>query len=440
VPQFRQLWNALKKAVIGRKFVRDVGVLTIANLAGAIFAFVQGLLVARWLGPELYGVAALVMSYPGLVYTFFDAHSAQASVKYLGEFHARGDREKVLAMCKLGYAVDLAIALIAFCMVSVTANWAAREIARDPEAVGLIIIYSAAFIPRGLVGTSRAVLTTLGKFSTIAWLDTLTTFLRAISILGLVLAGWQIRGVVLGNSIAIVTTGFIYGYFGWMQIRHKWGAFPLQGKWHVLKHQRREIFSFLGYNNLSTLLGMLPKQVDVLLLGYFRNPAEVGYYSLAKKLVGTVRYAIGPLQSVTYPEFSRLWGLGGKQALRQKVRRLGLQVGLPLGLVILAMTSVVPLILPILMGDEYRPAIAATQLLLVGYATWLAIFWLRPLYFTTDRIRQWSLGIGIYSFTFLILCIPVTLQYGYLGISMLQGVGLTLFQIVMLIQLLCSPG
>ena len=64
-------------------------ILTVANLAGAALSLIQGVLIARWLGPESYGVAALVMSYPDLVYTFFDARSSDASVKYLGEFHAR---------------------------------------------------------------------------------------------------------------------------------------------------------------------------------------------------------------------------------------------------------------------------------------------------------------------------------------------------------------
>ena len=103
-------WIAFRAKVIGRKFVRDVGVLTIANGVAAVLSFMTAILVARWLGPELYGVAALLMSYPSVVYTLFDARSPEASVKYLSEFHARGERERVLAMCKLGYVVDVAIA------------------------------------------------------------------------------------------------------------------------------------------------------------------------------------------------------------------------------------------------------------------------------------------------------------------------------------------
>ncbi|MFZ8853885.1 MAG: lipopolysaccharide biosynthesis protein, partial [Armatimonadota bacterium] len=92
--QVRTGAHKLVHTTLYRPFVRHVGVLTVANGVGAVLSFVQGILVARWLGPELYGVAALVMSIPSLVYTFFDARSAEASVKFLSEFDARGERER----------------------------------------------------------------------------------------------------------------------------------------------------------------------------------------------------------------------------------------------------------------------------------------------------------------------------------------------------------
>jgi O-antigen/teichoic acid export membrane protein len=63
------LWATFHTRVIERKFVRDVGVITVANGLGAALSLVQGILVAPWLGPELYGVTVLVMSHSGLVHT-----------------------------------------------------------------------------------------------------------------------------------------------------------------------------------------------------------------------------------------------------------------------------------------------------------------------------------------------------------------------------------
>jgi O-antigen/teichoic acid export membrane protein len=325
------LWTAFRIKVLGRKFVRDVGVLTIANAMAAMLSFMQGILVARWLGPELYGVTALVMSYPSLVYTFFDARSSEVSVRYLSEFHARGEHERVLAICKFGYLVDGAIAVVAFVVVMFTAPWAARNIAHEPESAGLIIVFAAALVPNALVGTASATLATLGRFSLIAKINVLTTFLRMAVVLGFVSTGWQIAGVVWGNVIATMISGLWYGTCAWLSTRRVWGAFPFHGSWQALRGRRREILVFLAYNDLSALLGIIPKQLDITLLGYFRNSAEVGYYKLGKNLSGVVSYVVRPLQSVIYPELSLLWAKGNNQDFRHKVQRLALRVGLPLG-------------------------------------------------------------------------------------------------------------
>jgi O-antigen/teichoic acid export membrane protein len=399
-----------------------VGVLTVANGVGAVLSVVQGILVARWLGPELYGVAALVMSFPALVYTFFDARSAEASVKYLSEFHARGERGRVLALCKAGYAVDLLVATIAFLGVLVAAPWAASNIVHNPSTAWLIFVYAVAFLPRAFVGTSYAVLATLGRFSLVALIQALTTLLQVVLVLTLVVAGWGVAGVVWGNAIAMAVTGLLYGAVAYGLVQRTWNASWLRGDWRVLKGRRREIVSFLAYNYLNALLGMIPKQLDMVFLGYFRNPTEAGYYKLAKSLVGTVGYLVGPLQSVTYPKLARLWGLGNQKELRQTIRRLALGIGAPLGLVVLLGIAFVPFVVLQLVGDAYRPAILATQILLVGSAVWLTLFWLRPTYSAQGRLRQW-LFISIIVVVLSIAVYPFVIrQWGYIGLAIWLGI------------------
>ena len=418
----RLVYGALR-----RPFVRHVGVLTVANGVGAVLSFVQGILVARWLGPELYGVAALVMSVPSLVYTFFDARSAEASVKFLSEFDARGERERALAMCKVGYIVEFTIAVVALLVILLLSPWAAKSIVNRPEMGWLIILYGSAFLPRALVGTSYAVLATLGRFPSIALIDTLTNILRVGLVLGLVGLGWQVAGVVWGNAIAMAATGLLYGMLAYGLVKSRWGRSWFSADWSYLRGRRREVIGFLAYNDLNALLGMIPKQLDVVILGYFRNATEVGYYKLAKSLAQIVGYVVGPLQSMVYPEFAKLWGIGDMKAFRQKTRKLALQVGLPLATVTACGITVLPFLLPALLGQSYDPAVPAAQLLLLGSAIWLGFFWLRPVYFAQGRLHVWtciSVLIVFLSVLGFFLIIP---HWGYLGLSLwtvlLNGLG-----------------
>lgn len=413
---FRGIWEAVNAKITGRKFFQNVGVLTASNLAGAVFSVFQGIVVARWLGPELYGVTALVMSYPGVVFAFFDARSSEASVKYLGEFHARGDRDQLLAMCKLGYAVDFVVAALAFAAVLVTANWSASRIAHRPEAAGLVILYSAAFIPRSLIGTSSAVFATLNQFSLIAWTKGATDLFRVLLILGLVLSGHGVEGVVWGGAIGMVVTGLLYGVIADSLIRRTWGASWLSGTLRVLKGRSREIVWFLVNNNIYALSGMISKQLDVVLLGYYRTPTEVGYYRLAKSVSGVVGYVGGPLQSVSYPELVRLWSLGNGSAFRRKVGRLAWQVGLPIGLLALSGVMLVQPALMLVVGSAYLPAVLATQLFLTK-ASWESVFfWLRPSYMAVNRIGSFVVISGAFTGVLLLGWLAIVSTSGLIGV------------------------
>jgi O-antigen/teichoic acid export membrane protein len=411
------LWTAFRERVIGRRFVRDVGVLTVANVVSVGLSFAQGILVARWLGPELYGVAALVMTYPSLVHTFLDARSAEASVKYLSAFHVQNQRERALAMCKLGYVVDFAIASLAFALVLITAPWAARNIAHRPETVDLIVLYAAAFIPRAMVGTSHAALTTLGRFALIAWVETLTTLLRVVLVLGLVLTGWQVAAVVWGNTLATIATGLLYGMVALVLMQRTWGASPLRSGCKILKGHRWEIFRFLAFNDLYTLLDMIPKYLDIVMLGYFRNPTEVGYYKLAKNLAGALTNLTSPLQSVTYSRLTHSWGMGSAKNFRPMLYRLIVISGVMLSLILCSSFLIIRLLVLHLLGESYFMAILAIQLLVIVTGIHLAGFWIRPFYLATAQTRFLALIALVVAFISIPTYTMSILAWGFEGLA-----------------------
>jgi O-antigen/teichoic acid export membrane protein len=383
-------WIRSVAGVIGRKFIEDATALTAANVVGAGLGFVQGLIVARWLGPEQYGVAALVMSYPSLIYTFFDAKSSDAAVKYIGQHHAESNREGALAICKLGYAVDFGIALLSFLAVAASAGWGARNVVHREAEAGLLTLYAASFLLQSLTGASYAVLTTLGRFTLIARLNIASAALRVVLVLGLTAAGWQVAGVVFGNAFAIAANGLLLWLAARSAARGAWGATPIHGDLRAIGTRLREVLSFTVFSDLNTMIGIIPKKMDLILLGYARGTEQAGYYQLAKRLAGAAYNIIAPLQSVTYPEMVRLWAAGDAGALRRRVREFSIAVGAPLGAGGIAAAALMPVIIPPAFGEAYSPSIPATALMLIGSAVWAAFFWLRPLYLATGKVREWT--------------------------------------------------
>ena len=285
------------------------------------------------------------------------------------------------------YAVDVAIAAVTFVVVLLTAPWAAKHIAHDPEAVGLIVVYAAALVPNALVGTASATLTTLGHFSLIAKINTLTTFLRMAVVLGFVSTGWQLSGVVWGNVIATVVSGLLYGTCAGLTTRRVWGASPFQGSWQALRGRRREISGLFVVNDLNVLLDMIPKYTDIIILGYFRGPTETGYYKLAKNLAGGLSNLARPLQSVIYPKFARLWSTGLLEDFRRALYNCVVTIGIFLSSIVLLSILIIPSLIFYILDASYSAASLAVQILLLVTGIRLVSFWIRPLYLVIGKIH-----------------------------------------------------
>jgi O-antigen/teichoic acid export membrane protein len=425
--------RVLRTKIIGEKFFQDVGILSVAGVSGAALSLGQSILIARWLQPELYGLVTLVMSYPNFIFGVFDARSGDASVKYLSESYARNDRERFLALSKFGHVLDLVIAITAFLVVLLTAKWAATNIARHPEIAVLIIVFAASFLPSALTRTCKATLHSLGRFAIVGWTEIAVQVFRTILVLSLVFTGLGVEGVIWGNAIAVFVAGFVQLGITWLLIYRLYGNTPLRGRWQALKGQRREILRFLAYSDLTVLIAMIPQQLDLLVLGYFRGPLDVSYYKLAKSFASVTGYISAPLTAVAYPEITKIWGSGDKESFRCRVRVLALKIGLPLGLVSLLSIAVVPFVLPVLVGSAFQSAIFATQLLLIASSLGLVFFWIRPFFLAQGRFRHWFISTGLVIILFGVMYPFIVLPFGHEGAAIwylsmnVVGTGVALF-------------
>lgn len=414
---WKTLWSAVQTGSRLR-FARQVSVLTLAHGLSALLTLLQGLLIARWLGPGDYGRVALILGYGGLVYSIFTARSGEASISYIGTFHTQGQPEHALAICQFGYVMDAGIALISAGCVALSARWAATTFIGQPAVDSLMSLYAFAYIPGMMRGTASAVLSSLEHFTLLALLEVSTSLLRFGLVAGLALTNGGITGVVWGNALALATSGILFAVVATRLAHRVWGNYWWHAQSHLLWPHMRGLLHFLSLNELTTLLGLIPKQLDIFMLGLFSSPIETGYYRLAKNLAGAVGYLVTPLQSVTYPDLARQAVASDRILVYQRGWWLATRVGLPLGLLIGLVGSVsIPLVLPLLAGSAFQSAVPATQILLIGYSAWLAFFWLRPFFLAQRWVKTWAICSGLFALTALAGWLVLVPEYGSLGLS-----------------------
>ena len=379
---FRRLSGAAHSAM-----ARDAGKLGIGGAIVLVSGVAQAIIVARALGPRDFGIAALILSFPPLVFTFFDAQAAEAVVKYLGQFMVARDRGKALAVPKLAYTVDIGLALLGFLVVAAISPWVGNHLLGTGGYVELLLLVAGTQVIVAPADTSRAILTSFGRFSGVARVTGAAAILRLGLVLALVGSGGGIAAYVVATCAGTAFESLLMGWLANRAVRDALGGSWWTGRLAEVRGSVREMGWFLLYTDLSSLVAVFVKQADIVILGMVAGPVQTGYYRLARSLATPATSVITTLQSVLYPQVARLAATGDAPALMRRARRWCLLGGVPLAAASLVVFPFVPQVLRALSGDDFVGAAAAARWLLAGSAFILACFWLRPIQLATGQVR-----------------------------------------------------
>jgi len=374
-------------AVARSSLTRNAGKLGGAGIVILGLGIFQSILVARWLGPKNFGIAALVLGVPALIFTFFDPQTREAVVKYLGEFTTTGESRKALAVPKLAYVIDGLLGVVGVAVVALLAPLAANHILHDSSLVPLLIVAGAAQIASAPAETSRAVLSSFGRFDAIAWQQSTTTLVRLGLVLVAMVSGGGLDGFVYAMCAGSVVDAVTAGWLAHRVIRRSLGEAWWHGRRRDVAPRLGEMRHFLVYTELTSLVAVFVKQADVVILGWIRGPVEAGYYRLARSITTPAATGTQSLQSVLYPRVTQMTASNEEVDLLARARGWFLRAGLPIGLASLVFVPIVPQIITTLAGPDFLGAVHATQWLLVGSAFVLACFWLRPIQLATHQVR-----------------------------------------------------
>ena len=407
--------------------VSGAGALAASQYLGAGVSLLTSIAAARLLGPTSYGVAALIMAFPDLVWSFTSVKSASVTTRYLAGFLSTREVKEFGSMCKLGYIVDVVASLVAVAVIGLSAVWLTPHVVDQPGTRAVMIAYGSSFVFSSLRGTGTAVLTALQEFRSLAGLQLCERVIQFALVVGLLLSGFDIAGMVLGTAVAQATGGLLLMLFAtWTSKKaglDAWWSAPLG----QLSHSFRELGSFFGWNYLIVSFGGLLAQGPLILLGWLRGPETAGYYRLATSLVLAASHIGQALARVAYPIFSGHWAKGEREALKKIIERWTLQGGLPICLLLFLSIPMMPIFVPWAFGEIYRPMVVGLQLMMAGAAVEAALFAVKPLYYASGRADHYAQGVGVHTALVLGLSWFVIHEWGFSGMAGLIAAGKILF-------------
>jgi O-antigen/teichoic acid export membrane protein len=415
--------------------VSSAALLTTGQYVAAGVGFATILLAARWLGPEAFGLAAVIMAYPAAVSSFASVKTSTVIQRYVSGFQATHRHPELLAACKLGFIIDFAVSVLATALV--TAMVLLPNDLPGTQGNGDLVAVFALSLPLGsFVGTSIVVLFAFGRIGLVAALQVVQKLLLLIAVLTALFIETSTTALVFAIAAGQAAGGLTYLAVGSVLLGRAVGDYWWRASWASLQGFGRELRSLLGWNFLGVTLTGALSHVPVLLLGAIRSPVEAGYFRIGSTIAVTADAVEAAMSRVAYSNLSAVQAESDVQRAARLVVAWSRRESLLGVLAVLIAMALVPALVLIGLGRQYTAMIAGTEMLLVGTAASTAFFFVMPCLYSTGRVKKWVVASGIYAIGALAASSLLAEQGGFFAVATFVGIGLALLNITLGVPIL----
>ena len=268
------------------KTVKGLGWSAVDNAARYGMQFMVGIVLARLLSPDDYGLLGLVGIVTVLCTALVNGGFTTALIR---KKDATDDDYNTVFICNLG--MSLLLYVVVFLCAPLIAGFFERE-----ELTPLVRVSSLGLIIGALGMVQQTRLTKRIDFKTQTKITIAATAVSGILGIGMALTGFGVWALVAQQLISqIISTILLYIYNRWLPcLRFSIESF-------------HELFGFGWKMMVSILLDAVWKELNQVVVGKFYNPATLGQYTRAKHYAQLFSQNLtAVMERVTYPVLSSI--------------------------------------------------------------------------------------------------------------------------------------
>ena len=347
------------------KFVRDTLALQTGTLISVMIGVVASIILVRGLGGYQYGLYSLMLTMYGLLMTLNLTGLGPSATTQISEAVAAEDRAETARVMAFFVQMSLGVAVIATALTLPFAPGVADRSYDNASIGGLLQIYIFTLFFTPIHNLALTMLKSTRSMQSYTVFNNVTAVLDAALILAAILIDGTARGVVIARlASAVIGALLSVGVYARLQRRFSDTLPTLREVTRALRTTSPRPYWRFGFQlaldkNISQLYTLLPLQM----LGMWATPQAAGYLRMAlSALERPALFFSGILinMSVQVPaDYARR----DYARLRANFSRV-LKWIVPLSVAVFGTFSLLaPLLVPILYGDEYRPAVPAIIIL-----------------------------------------------------------------------------
>ena len=362
-----------------------------------VLLFIQISVVTRGLGTSNYGRAALVLALVALIFRTFHSRNSDVTLLMLKK------QGKNIYTVSLLFDIFIGIISMFFCIILFQSSF--NTLFGDYQFNLILLILLSSRVIQTFSESSKAVLTFHGKFKKFALVDSVSNISRFLAIVILFYFEESIENYLLGHALFSV----IYGLLGVFVCREylKISDISIKNIKQYFQVFKLDFFK----QRADQFVGIIPQHIDLIILGYFTDFSTVGVFRIAKRLVEPINYVITILNPYVQKQLLKdETDINFKDLIKNFL--LPLIFVLTIGYAFLGRNFI-----ELLSGKEFIEAFYPMMILLGGYCTYLATFWIRQLLLFNDLLQYHAVSRLIATASFLLLSFLFVNQYGASGLA-----------------------
>jgi O-antigen/teichoic acid export membrane protein len=408
--------DTAKNALIYQRVIRNI----LSNYAGALIALGTGFFLTPFilhqLGTSDFGLWALVGA--AVVYgSLLDFGIGGAVIKYVAEYHAKGEIEEMRSLVATALCLYTALGLIAIAVIVAIALFVPELLNVPPNqraTVTWLVLLTGLRVGMSIpCTTATAVLRGLQRYDVANLINSVGTILSAVATVTTLLLGGGVLGLV-GISIAVMLA---------MQAWAIWFIHTIMPKldfgWrHAKRRMVRTLISFSSSLFVTEFSGCLQTKTDEFVIAAFLSISAVAPYAIVRRLSELAQLLTDQLMKIILPLASELHAEDDRARLRSLYvtsTRLTLAIFLPVGCTLIVLARP---ILTAWVGAKYSDyahlVIILTLASLITTSMWPGAAIIQ----STARHRPlaaMSLGSGLANF---VLSVALVHRFGLTGVAL----------------------
>lgn len=323
------------------KTIQGVGWSFIDNIASSGITFLVGLVLARLLTPEEYGVMAMIAIFIAISNSIIDSGFSNALIR---KIHVeRIDYNTV-------FCFNLIVSILIYVLLYISSP-AISLFFNEPILKGVTRVIGWVLIINALAIIPRTQFVKNIDFKT----QTKASFISSISSgvigIGMALGGmgvWSLVGQQLSRQF--LNTLLLWFYSKWYPV------------WEFSAKSFKELFGFGSKLLLSGLLDTIYKNIYYIVIGRFYTSIQLGQYTRAEQFNTIFSSNLSRIvQRVSYPMLSSIQE--EQKRLREAYRRVIKTTMLVTFACMLGLAAIAKPLIIILIGEKWLPAVAFLQII-----------------------------------------------------------------------------